>query len=289
MNPWSDIGIHIHKDGTAEPARFKEALMRTALMLFAMALVPALAFAELQTQVVEYRDGDTVLEGYVALKKDPEGKQPGVLVVPDWMGLRDPYKKIADRLAELGYVAFAVDVYGKGVRPANREEASALAKKYKSDRKLLRQRVLAALDELKKNPHVDGNRIAAIGYCFGGTTVLELARSGAAVAGVVSLHGGLDSPTPEDGRNIKAKVLVLHGADDPFVPPAEIAAFQDELRRGNVDWQMVYYGDAVHSFSQPQAGSDKSVGNAYNEKADKRSWKAMKHFLREVFGQERHK
>ncbi len=244
-----------------------------------------MVFGELQTQAVDYKDGNTVLEGYLAVKKGVEGKHPGVLVVPDWMGVTDPYKKISDKLAGMGYVVFAVDVYGKGVRPSTGEEAAAESKKYKSDRKMFRTRVLAALEQLKKNPNVDPSRIAVIGYCFGGTAALELARSGAPLVGVVSFHGGLDSPSPEDGKNIKGKVLALHGADDPFVLPKDIAAFQDEMRKGNVDWQMVYYGDAVHSFTQTKAGTDKSKGNAYNEKADKRSWKAMKHFFREIFGE----
>ena len=259
--------------------------MRKALLVLTIALWPVMVLAELQTQPVDYRDGSTVLEGYLAVKKGIEGKQPGVLVVPDWMGLKKPYMDITDKLADMGYVAFAADIYGKGVRPANSQEAAAEATKYKTDRKLLRQRVLAGLEELRKNHNVDQNRIAAIGYCFGGTTVLELARSGAPVVGVVTFHGGLDSPTPADGKNIKGKVLVLHGVDDPFVKAPDIAAFQEELRKGNVDWQMVYYGDAVHSFTQPLAGTDKSKGNAYNEKAANRSWEAMKQFLREVFGE----
>ncbi|MGO9567421.1 MAG: dienelactone hydrolase family protein [Desulfomonilaceae bacterium] len=259
--------------------------MKKSLLLLSIVLWPAMVFAELQTQPVDYRDGSTVLEGYLAVKKGIEGKQPGVLVVPDWYGLKKPYMDIADRLADMGYVVFAADIYGKGVRPANNQEAAAEATKYKTDRKLLRQRVLAGLEELKKNPNVDPNRIAAIGYCFGGTTVLELARSGAPVAGVVTFHAGLDSPAPEDGKNIKGKVLVLHGADDPFNKAADIAAFQEEMRKGNVDWQMIYYGDAVHSFTQPQAGTDKSKGNAYNEKAAKRSWEAMKQLFHEVFGE----
>ena len=261
-------------------------MVRALLILFTL-LLPVMANAQIDAKTVDYKEGATALEGYMATKKGVEGKQPGVLVIPDWMGVKDPYKKIADRLAEMGYVAFTADVYGKGVRPSNAQEAGALAGKYKSDRKLLRQRVQAALAELKKNPNVDPNRIAVIGYCFGGTAALELARDGAAVAGVVTFNGGLDSPNPDDGKNIKGKVLVLHGADDPFVKPEEIAAFQAEMRKGNVDWQMVYYGDAVHSFSQPQAGTDKSKGNAYNEKAARRSWEDMKQFFREIFGGEK--
>ena len=260
--------------------------MRIALVLLGIILCPVMAYAQLQTSVVEYTDRGTTLEGYVAEKTDLHGKRPGVLVIPDWMGVKEPYKIIADKLANMGYVAVVADIYGKGVRPSNNQEAAAEATKYKTDRKLLRERVLAGLAELMKNPNVDQSRIAAIGYCFGGTTALELARSGAPVLGVVSFHGGLDSPSPEDGKNIKGKVLVLHGADDPFVQPKDIAEFQEELRKGNVDWQMLYYGDAVHSFTQQKAGTDKSKGNAYNDKADKRSWEAMRQFFRDIFNEE---
>jgi dienelactone hydrolase len=259
--------------------------MRTALFLVGIILWPVMVCAQIQTSVVEYTERGTTLEGYVAEKTDLNGKRPGVLVIPDWMGVSEPYKKIADKLAEIGYVAVVADIYGKGVRPSNNQEAAAEATKYKTDRKLLRERVFAGLAELMKNPNVDQSRIAAIGYCFGGTTALELARSGAPVLGVVSFHGGLDSPSPADGRNIRGKVLVLHGADDPFVQPGDIAEFQEELRKGNVDWQMVYYGDAVHSFTQQKAGTDKSKGNAYNEKADRRSWEAMRQFFREIFNE----
>ena len=182
-----------------------------------------------------------------------------------------------------GFHTFALDMYGKGVRAKTPEEAAKLSGIYKGDRPLMRARAQAGLDELRKQPLVDPARIAAIGYCFGGTTVLELARSGADVAGVVSFHGGLGTPQPADAKNIKGKVLVLHGADDPHVPPAEVAAFQDEMRKAAVDWQMIYYGGAVHSFTNPGSGTDASTGVAYNEKADKRSWEAMKAFFKELF------
>jgi dienelactone hydrolase len=147
----------------------------------------------------------------------------------------------------------------------------------------MRARARAGLEVLLKQPQVDPQRVAAIGYCFGGTTVLELARDGTDIAGVVSFHGGLSTPTPDDAKNIKAKVLALHGADDPFVKPEEVAAFEEEMRKGGVDWELVKYGDAVHSFTNPQAGTDKSRGAAYNEKADRRSWEAMKTFFNEIF------
>ena len=258
--------------------------MKTRLLasIFALSLAQ-FASAEIKLETVEYKDGDTVCEGAVAFDDATKTPRPGVLLVHDWMGAGDYAKSRAKQVAALGYVCFVADIYGKGVRPANGGEASGEAGKYKGNRPLLRQRVNAALAELKKNPLVVKSKTCAMGYCFGGTTVLELARSGAEVAGVVSFHGGLDSQTPADAKNIKGKVLVLHGADDPFVKPAEVAAFQEEMRANKVDWQMVYFGDAVHSFTRPDAGTDKSKGAAYQEAADKRSWEAMREFYTEVF------
>ena len=261
--------------------------MNTLGLIFPLVLASSAFAHDIQTRTIEYKDKNTTLEGYLAVPKETEGKLPGVLVVPDWYGLKAPYEEIADRLARMGYVALAVDVYGKGIRPSDREQAAAEAMKYKSDRELFRQRVRAGLEELRKQPNVDSKRIAAIGYCFGGTGVLELARSGADIAGVVSFHGGLDTPRPQDAKNIKAKVLALHGADDPHVGPDVVAAFEDEMRKGGVDWQLNIYGDAVHAFTQRSAGTDKSTGVAYNEKADKRSWEAMKTFFNEIFGSSR--
>ncbi len=239
--------------------------------------------AAMHTERVEYRQGDAVLEGYLAYDDAREGKRPGILVVHEWTGINDYIKGRVRQLAELGYVAFAADIYGKGVRPSNRAEAAQQAGMYRADRPLLRARAIAGLEQLKKNALVDGSRVAAIGYCFGGGTVLELARSGADVAGVVSFHGNLDTPHPKDAETIKGKVLVLHGADDPNVPPEQVKAFQDEMRDARVDWQMISYGNAVHSFTNPDSGSDPSTGAAYNKKADERSWKAMRLFLDELF------
>jgi len=188
----------------------------------------------------------------------------------------------AQKLAAMGYVAFAIDMYGKNIRPKTPQEAGAQAGIYKQDRALMRARALAGLDVLRNNPLCEPKRITAIGYCFGGTVVLEIARSGADVAGVVSFHGGLDTPTPADAKNIKCKVLVLHGGDDPHVPAKDVAAFEEEMRAGGVDWQLVVYGGAVHGFTNPAAGNDKSKGVAYNAEADRRSWEAMKAFFGEI-------
>lgn len=258
-------------------ACFRYCLISLSLFLSAQ------AGAEIITQTIEYRQGDTVLEGYLAYNTSGPARKPGVLIVHDWMGLGSYAKNRADQLARLGYVAFAADVYGKGVRPSNPKDAAATAAIYKNNRALLRERIKAALDELRRQQMVDTGKIAAIGYCFGGTTVLELARSGADVRGVVSFHGGLDTPSPQDAKNIRSKVLVLHGADDPYVPAEQVKAFEDEMRGGNVDWQLVKYSKAVHSFTNPDAGIDNSKGAAFNAEADYRSWEAMKSFFKEIF------
>ncbi len=239
--------------------------------------------AALQSQMIEYKEGDTVLEGYMVYDDATAGPRPGILVVHDWMGFGPFANHKADELAKLGYTALAVDIYGKEVRPQNTDEAGQLAGMYKGDRALLRRRILAGYETLKQEKTVDPNKIAVMGFCFGGTTALELARSGAAIRGVVSFHGGLSSPTPMDAKNIKAKVLVLHGADDPLVPPQEVQAFEKEMNDAGVDWQLVKYSGAVHAFTFPGAGNDNKKGVAYNERADKRSWVAMKDFFEEIF------
>ena len=248
-------------------------------------LLAANVHAAIRTQSVEYKQGDTVLEGYLAYDDAVKGVRPGVIVVHEWWGLNAYAKKRADQLAQLGYVAFAADIYGKGVMAKTPQEAMELSAKYRggTDRTLLRSRALAALDVLKKNTMVDPKRIAAIGYCFGGTAVLELARSGADIAGVVSFHGGLATPNPSDAKNIKARVLALHGADDAYVKTDEVLAFQDEMRKAGVDWYMTSYANSVHGFTNAENGTDNSKGMAYNEKADRRSWQAMKDFFGEIF------
>ncbi len=253
------------------------------LALLVPLLGAAAAPAAVRTRTIEYHDGDKVLEGYLAYDDAVTGKRPGVLIVHEWTGHNPYVRKRAEQLAKLGYVAFALDMYGKGVLARDRQEAARMAAPFKKDRAKMWSRALAGLEVLRKQPQVDPRRLAAIGYCFGGTTVLELARAGADLAGVVSFHGDLSSPSPADAKNIKCKVLVLHGADDPFVPPEQVKAFEDEMRKAAVDWQLVKYGDAVHSFTNPGAGTDKAAGAAYNARADRRSFQAMLTFFNEIF------
>lgn len=256
--------------------------MKRGLLLLIGFLCAASLRAAVQFQKVEYKEGDTVCEGLLVYDDTFQGKRPGIIVAHQWKGVTDFEKMRAEMLAMRGYVALCSDVYGKGVRADNPKDAAALAGKYKADRKLLRARINAALDFLRKQERVNPQIIGAIGYCFGGTTVLELARSGADVKGVVSFHGGLGSPAPADAKNIKSKVLVLHGADDPFVPADEVLAFQKEMRDAKVDWQLKAYGGAVHSFTDKSAGDDNSKGSAYNAQADVRSWREMTVFWDEV-------
>jgi dienelactone hydrolase len=262
----------------------RELIMKQCLMAVMLLLIAQTAQARVVTKNVEYRQGSTVLEGYLAYDDAVQGKRPGVLVIHEWTGINSYIKKRTEQLASLGYVAFAADIYGKGVRPTTPELAGKEAAKYRGkDRTLIRARSAAGLDVLMGNPLVDTGRLAVIGYCFGGTAALELARSGAKVQGTVSFHGGLDTPVPADALNIRGKVLVLHGADDPHVPPEQVASFQQEMRLAKVDWEMNYYGSAVHAFTNPDSGNDPSKGAAYNAAADRRSWLAMKEFFAEIF------
>ncbi len=251
------------------------------LALVLSTIVPVMG--EVMTESVTYYDGAAELEGFVAYDNSINGKRPGVLVVHEWMGLNDYAKMRCRKLAELGYVAFAADMYGKGIRPQSADEASKQATIYRSDRQLMRRRVTAGLNALLKNELCDNSRVAAIGYCFGGGTVLELARSGAAINGVVSFHGNLDTPDPDDAKNIRCQLLVCHGANDPHITMDQVDAFFKEMRAANVDFQFIAYSGAVHSFTNPNSGDDPSRGVAYNAEADRRSWEHMKLFFAELF------
>lgn len=258
-------------------------ILAGVLTVAVMALCSVAAVsAEIVTETVTYKHGDVVLEGFIAYDNSTDTARPGVLVVHEWTGLNDYTRSRSRQLAELGYLAFAVDIYGEGIRPQTTAEAAEQASKYRSDRKLMRDRVTAGLDELRGNPMCDEDRIAAIGYCFGGGTVLELARSGADIAGVVSFHGNLDTPDPNDATQIQCKVLVCHGAADPHVPWEQVVEFHDEMSKADVDYQLIAYGGAVHSFTNPNSGNDPTTGAAYDSDADRRSWNHMKLFFDEI-------
>ena len=239
--------------------------------------------AEIKTEVVKYRSGDVEMHGFLAYADDPSARRPGVLIAPEWIGVNDYARGRARQLAGMGYVAFVLDPYGGGKNAANPQEAAAWSTELKNNRRELRARATAAFDVLRQHPRVDGRKVAAIGYCFGGTTVLELARSGADLPGVVSFHGGLSTDMPAGEGALKAKVLVCHGAVDPFVKDEEVAAFRNEMEAAKADYQLIAYGGAVHSFTNPDAGGRGMAGVAYNEKADRRSWEAMKDFFGEIF------
>ena len=243
-------------------------------ILTLLLLSAAFVRGAIRSESVSYKDGDAALEGYVVWDDAVKGTRPGVLVVHDWTGLQDYAKQRAHQLAALGYVAFAADIYGKGVRPTDPKECAVAAGRYRKDLPLLRRRVLAGLEQLKARPETDGKRLGAIGYCFGGTCVLELARSGADVRGVVSFHGGLGTSQPAAPGTIKARILVCHGGADEHVNK-EVPAFREEMTAAQAKMEFLTYDGALHGFTKP--------GPAYQEKADKESWAAMQKFFREVF------
>jgi len=261
--------------------------MRTAIpiaVIFAMLLPVGPAAAEVTTETIEYRDGETVLEGLIACDKDTQKRRPGVIVFHEWWGLNDYARMRAMQLAEMGYIVLAADIYGKGVRAEMPEQAAKLAGKFRKDTALMRSRVKAALEALRSDVRVDPSKIAAVGYCFGGTAALELARSGAKLKAVVSFHGGLSTSAPARRGKFKPRVLILHGGDDPHVSQSEVHAFKDEMRAARADWQVNSYGGAVHSFTNPDSGDDPTDGVAYHKEADRRSWKAMALLFADTIG-----
>jgi len=249
------------------------ALSCFAATLAAALLVPALVVAG---AAVDYADGDKTLEGFLELPKG-EGRLPGVLIVHQWMGITDHEKEVAGRLAKAGFAAFACDIYGKGDRPNGRSQAGAYAGKYKNNIALYRRRLAAGLSVLKKHPRVDPSRLAVIGYCFGGTGALELGRSGADVKAIVSFHGGLSTPKPEDAKNIRGSVLICHGGDDRHVPDKEVLGVMNELRATKVDWQVLVFGNSVHGFTH------RHDDQRYNAKAEARAWNAMMNLFAETW------
>lgn len=236
----------------------------------------------MKSETLVYNDGATELEGYVAYE-DTNEQRPLVLIAHDWTGRREYACKAAEKIAALGYVGFALDMYGKGVfgKDGDAEGNAALMNPFASNRQLLRQRIGAALTAGRNIPQVDASRVAAMGYCFGGMCVLELARAGADVLGVISVHGILAAGELAN-EAIKAKVLCLHGHDDPMVPPEQVLAFETEMTKAGVDWQLHAYGQTMHAFSNP-AANNPDFGTVYNAVADRRSFRALTDFLEELF------
>ncbi len=236
----------------------------------------------IQTRTIDYQDGDVDLQGYLAWDDAVEGKRPGVMIAHAWAGRSDFENGKAEALAKLGYVGLALDNFGRGILGTNTEENSALIQPFLDDRAMLQGRMQIALEVLKGFDEVDASRVAAIGFCFGGLCVLDLARTGTDICGVVSFHGLFGSPGNTAGNKIKAKVLALHGWDDPMAPPDQVVSLAEELSSMGADWQVHGYGNTMHAFTNPQA-NDPDFGTVYSPDADRRSWNAMQDFLLEIF------
>jgi dienelactone hydrolase len=241
------------------------------------------ASAEIRTQHVDYKQGNEVFEGYLAYDDASKGKRPGIVIVHGKRGLGEFAEGRARELAKLGYVAFAADAYGKGIRPQEDDAATVQSQKLKNDRPLTRKRIQAAYDVLRRNPLVDTAKLAVTGYCMGGMVALELARSGAPLGAVAIFHGTLATPAPEDAKNIKGRVLVMHGADDQNVPQPEVQAFIKEMRDAKVDFQLELYSGTVHGFTEPENLPGPGKKTAYNERSAKKSWASMQDLFHEVF------
>ena len=238
--------------------------------------------AQVKSELITYKDGDVELEGYLAYDRILKSVRGGVLLVHNANGRDKFIEERADELAETGYVVFALDMFGKGIHPESEEDQIEQASQFLGeDRNLMRERASRGLEILTEQNKVDENRIAAIGYGFGGTTVLELARSGANITAVINFFGHLSTPASENNANIKGTVLILLGSEDPLISKEEIETFRTEMNNANVDWQMNIYGGAYNGFTRYELGFDTSFGRAYNYNADKRSWEEVKFLLRE--------
>jgi dienelactone hydrolase len=254
-------------------------MKNSALLIFATILFSHTINAQLKP--VKYADGSQTLNGLAIKPAKKSGNNPGILLLPAWLGIDNASKGIAENLSKLGYTVFIADIYGEGNYPKNTSEAGKQAGFYKTNYEAYQKRINLALQELIKSG-ANADNIVIIGYCFGGTGVLEAARGHLNVKGVASFHGGLGKDAARPATPITAKVLICHGADDPYASKEEIAAFQQEMRDSKADWQMIYYADSVHSFTNPEAGNDNSKGAAYNPVAAKRAFEHLKLFLDEV-------
>lgn len=258
--------------------------MSKTILSLLLAGLAGLAEAVVVVKPVPYQIDGEAFEGLLIYDDAVTTPRPGLLMVPNWLGVTEDSAKKAARAAGDKYVVFMADMYGKAVRPSNADEAKAAATLVRSDRPLMRKRAQAAVEVLKAQTAqvaLDASKLGAIGFCFGGGAVLELARSGAELKGFVSFHGNLDTPNPNDAQNIKAPILVLHGADDPAVPQAQVDGFIAEMKAAKTDWQLVSYGGAVHSFTSPVANVPGR--NEYHPLVAARAFKAMNELFDEVF------
>ena len=241
--------------------------------------------ARVVTEAVAYRHGSVILEGHLAYDDAVAGKRPGVLVVHEWWGLNDYARKRSEQLAALGYIAFALDMYGKGKATTHPKDAREWSTQVSGNVQHWRQRALAGLEVLRRHPRVDPGHIAAIGYCFGGSTVQQLAYSGADIRGVVSFHGSLLPFAPGEAQGVRAKILICHGAADPLVTQEAMNSYVAAMEASRLDWQMIVYGGAKHGFTNPDADKAGMAAVGYSKRADQRSWSHMQLFFREVFSE----
>jgi dienelactone hydrolase len=236
----------------------------------------------IQTKQIEYRDGDILLEAYMAYDDSSSDHRPGVLISHAWGGRGEHEEGKAERLAELGYVGFALDLYGKGVQGSDPKQNQALMQPLLDDREMLQRRMQLALGIMRKQKEVDSERVAAMGFCFGGLCVLDLARTGADILGAASFHGLFSAPGNTGDNKISAKVLVMHGWDDPMATPEQVLSLAEELTSMDADWQIHAYGNTMHAFTNP-AADNADMGTVYSEDADRRSWQSLQLFLAEIF------
>jgi dienelactone hydrolase len=257
-------------------------MLRICLATAFLLLASNAAEAAVKTRTIKYKDGDLECIGTLAWDDAVSGKRPGVLVVHEWWGLNDYARGRAEKLAALGYVAFACDMYGEGKTVEHAKDAGEMAGKVRANVEAWRKRAAGALDVLKAQPECDGTKLAAMGYCFGGSTALQLAFSGADLKAVVSFHGALPTPTAEEVKQTKPRILVCHGAADTFIPEKAIKGFRDALDAGGAKYEFIAYPDVVHSFTVPDADKHNIPGIKYNKAADEASWKSMRDLFAET-------